>query len=267
MFGELNDRQKSRFFNSLLAVFILLAVFLAILSLNALKASSFIGRGSAAADVISVSGKGEVLAVPDTGEFSFSVVETGKTVGDAQNTASKKINAIIDALKALGIDKNDIKTSGYNAYPKYEYSQASICANGFCPPSKQVLTGYEVNQTIDVKVRKTADAGTVLTKVGDLGATNISGLNFVIDDMDKVNAEAQAKAIADAKNKADILAKSLGVHVKRVVNFYESGQTPIYYGMAAEGKAMDLAAPTAVPQIPTGENKIVSNVTITYEIE
>ncbi len=266
MYQSLNDTQKRRLFNSFLAVTILLAVFLGIKSLNALKENSYIGRGEYPANVVSVTGMGEVLAVPDTGTFGFSVVEEGKTVKDAQDKATKKINIVIEALRNLGIEEKDIKTDNYTFYPKYDYSVAQICTRDYCPPGKQTLVGYEVNQTITVKIRKTADAGAILTKVGELGVTNASGLNFVVDDPEKAQDEAREKAITDAKENAKVLAKSLGVRLKKIVNFQEGGTPPVYYAMGGMEK-MSLDAASAVPELPVGENKIVSNVTITYEVE
>jgi len=261
------------------AVTILLAVFLGVKSLNAIKENSKIGQGIYPTNVISVIGKGEVMAIPDTGSFSFSITEEAKTVNLAQEKAGKKTNTIIDALKVLGIDEKDIKTTSYNSYPKYQYS-SGVCpmydSDGgvsmprYCPPGKEVLVGYEVSQTISVKIRKTADAGAVLTKVGDLGAANISGLSFVIDDIEKVQDEARDKAIEDAKKQAEILAKSLGVKLKRIVSFSENGNYPIPYigyGGGMELQAKDATISSVPPQLPTGENEVVSSVTITYEIE
>ncbi len=259
--------QKRRFINSLVVAVILLSTFLAAETLNAIRQNSYIGKGVYPSNVIAISGTGEVYAVPDIASFSFSVVEEGKTVKDSQDKATKKINAIIDAVKVLGVEEKDIKTTGYNSYPKYEYTGTS-CVNGYCPPGKQVLTGYEVSQSITVKVRKTDNAGNVLTKVGELGASNISGLDFVVDDLDAVRAEARDKAVADAKSKAKTLAKTLGVRLNKVVNFYESGDVPmpIYYAKDSMMGAGVMSA-QAAPQLPTGENKIVSSVTITYEVE
>ncbi len=267
-----DSTQKKRLFNAFLIVVILLAAFLAAKTLNAIRESSYIGRGVYPSNIIAVNGTGEVLAVPDIGSFSFSVVEEGKSVKDAQDKATKKINAIVAGVKALGVEDKDIKTTGYNSYPKYDYSSPSVCSSGYCPPSKQILTGYEVSQTITIKIRKTGDAGAVLTKVGDLGASNISGLDFIVDDIETVKAEARDKAVKDAKAKAEVLAKSLGVKLHKVVNFYEAGDYPgpIYYAkdavMNQEMGGVTSVAP-AMPSIPTGENKIVSNVTITYEVE
>lgn len=242
---------------------------MAIKSLNALKESSSIGRGVYPSNVITVSGEGKVFAVPDTASFSFTVLEEGKTSSEAQSKATKKTNATIDAIKAMGIDAKDVKTIGYNLNPKYEYQTDRICTTGYCTPGKSVLVGYEVSQSILVKIRKTDQAGDVLTKVGTLGVSNISGLSFVTDDMDKIRADARAEAIGDAKAKAKVLANALGVDLGDIVSFNEGGAYPVpYYGGVANMKlessmAMDASV---APQLPVGENEISSSVSITYEI-
>jgi uncharacterized protein YggE len=267
----MDGTQKNRLSKAVLWAVILLAVFLGVKVLSSLKELSYIGRGVYPSNVIAVNGTGEVLAVPDVASFSFSVVEEGKTVKDAQDKATKKINSILDSVKSMGVEDKDIKTTSYNSYPKYEYTQVA-CTNLYCPPGKQVLTGYEVSQSVTVKVRNTDKAGEALTKVGELGAGNISGLDFVVDDLEKVKAEAREKAVADAKAKAKILSKTLGVKLDTVVNFYENGDGayPIMYREAAMDSKSSMGgmmAAQATPSVPVGENKVVSNVTITYEIK
>ena len=85
------------------------------------------------------------------------------------------------------------------------------------------MAGYEVNQGVDVKVRNIESVGTILGGIGGLGASNISGLNFSIDDEDELKKEANELAINDAKEKAEILADNLGVKLVRIINFSESG--------------------------------------------
>jgi len=269
MFQYLDEQNKKQLFYSVFAVFVLLAAFLGVKAIDALKEYRYIGYTNLQPNVISVSGTGEATAIPDTGSFSFSVVENAKTTGDASDLAAKKANEIIAAVKAMGVEDKDIKTTGYNLYPKYEYNVPALCTNGYCPGGKQVLTGYEVSQTISVKVRKTADAGAILAKVGSLGAQNISGLDFVIDNMDAINAEARDKAIENAKAKAAALSQSLGVHLTKIINFYESGNGgPIYYDKAMNAAPMGAGASAPVPpQVQTGENTVTSNVTITYQVD
>lgn len=258
--------QKKRFYNAILAVVVLLAIFLGVKAISGIKEYSHIGGGVYPSNTITVNGLGEVFAIPDTGEFSFSVIEEGATVKVAQDKATKKMNDILAAIKAMGIEDKDVKTTGYNSYPKYEYRTAGVCSQGYCPPGKSVLTGYEVSQTVSVKVRKTEEAGEALTKVGTLGASNISGLNFVTDDIEKVRAEARDLAITDAKEKAKILSKSLGVKLVKIVSFYENGGNPApMYAMGSAEKSMSVDL-QAAPQLPVGENEVVSNISITYEI-
>lgn len=273
--NNMDGVSKNRLSKAILWSVILLAVFLGVQVLSSLKNLSYIGKGVYPSNVISVNGTGEVMAVPDVASFSFSVVEEGKTVKDAQDKATKKINSILDAVRGMGIEDKDIQTTGYYSYPKYEYSQ-TVCTMqypNYCPPGKQVLNGYEVSQSVTVKVRDTEKAGDALTKVGELGAGNISGLDFVVDDIEDKRAEAREKAIADAKAKAEVLADSLGVNLSKVVNFYENGDGgyPVMYRAEAamDSKVMGMggtAVSSPAPSLPTGENKIVSNVSITYEI-
>lgn len=268
-FNGLDQVSKRRLFNVVLTSITLLGVFLGVRVVSELKQLSYVGKGVYPSNTVAVNGTGEVYAVPDVASFSFSVIEEAKTVKDAQDKATKKMNSILASIKEMGIEDKDVKTTSYNSYPKYEYTQ-SACSVNYCPPGKQVLTGYEVSQTITVKVRKTDDAGTVLTKVGDLGASNISGLDFVVDDMDKAKAEAREKAVADAKAKAEVLSKTLGVKLVKIVSFYESGDAvpPIMYAMDSKAMGAGMMETQAVaPQLPTGENKISSTVTITYELE
>ena len=243
----------------------MLALFLFVGTLSELKSYRFIGSGVTATNTITVSGEGEVFAVPDTATFSVSVRETAKQVKDAQDAATKKGNDIIAYLKQGGIDEKDIKTIDYNISPQYEWRRAVCTNDGYCPSGKQILTGYQVSQTLVVKVRDTKKAGDLLSGVGSRGATEVSGLSFTIDDEDALKTAARDKAIAKAKGKAEVLAKSLGVSLVRVVGFNENeGGGPIYYAKAM-GIAMDSVSSPA-PEIPVGQNKIISSVNLIYEI-
>ena len=215
-------------------------------------------------NTIVVNGSGDVYATADVATFSYSVSETAKTVADAQSQSATISNKALDYLKTNGIADADIQTTDYSINPQYSYSQP-VCTNGFCPSGNQTLTGYQVSQTISVKVRDTSKVGDILSGIGALGVTNVSSLQFSIDNPDALQAQARDKAIADAKSKAQALASSLGVHLGAVVNFSENtgGVVEPVYSMALTAKA-DGAAP--VPSIPEGQNKISDSVSISYEI-
>src|SRR3990167_2791451 len=129
-----------------------LALFLAVGVIGELKGLRFIGTGVPATNTITVSGEGEVFAVPDMGTFSVTVQEEAKEVQDAQETATEKANEIIAFLKGEEVEEKDIKTTDYSVYPQYDYLQET-CREGYCPPGRQELRGFQVSQTLTVKVR------------------------------------------------------------------------------------------------------------------
>ncbi len=246
---------------------ILLGLFLLVVSIKEIKEISYVGRDVPAMNTISVNGKGEQFQAPDIATFSFGVTENAKTVDVAQTAATTKVNAALKALKDNGIDEKDIKTTSYNINPHYEYVQTA-CVAGNCQGGRQVLTGYDVSQNIEVKVRDLTKAGSLFTTVGNLGVQNVNSLAFSIDKIEDVRAKARAEAITDAQEKAKVLAKQLGVRIVRISSFYDSGDVQPYYGYAKGGMEMMNAsvAPQATPSIPSGEQKVTSQVTITYEI-
>ncbi|TAL48762.1 DUF541 domain-containing protein [Patescibacteria group bacterium] len=259
------DNAKMRAWKYLPILVLILSVFLFVQTINSIKGYRYIGGGGIPDNVITVSGEGEVFAVPDVGEVSFSVSQTAKNVQDAQKNVTKKVDEVLAKVKTLGIEEKDIKTIDYSVFPKYDY-QSVICTQFSCPPAKQTLLGYEVTHTVLLKVRKVEDSGKILGALGESEVTNVSGLSFTVDDEDALLREARQKAIAQAKGKAKELAKDLGVRLVRIVSFSESGApTPIFFKSAAfEGGGIGGAEPA--PTIPTGENKITANVMITYEI-
>ena len=246
----------------------LLVALLAVSLLYMLSSMRYVGAGIAPGNTISVSGYGEAVAVPDIATFSFSVVSEKPTVAAAQADATTKANAATAYLKKASIDAKDMQTTDYSVSPMYDYVQKA-CVGGYCPGGEQVLRGYQVRQTTTVKVRDTEKAGELLGGVGSTGATEVSGLQFTFDDPSAVEDEARQKAIADAKAKANELAKQLGVSIVRVVSFNESGSgvpMPYAYGRGGIEMATQAMDAKVAPDISTGQNKITSNVQVTYEI-
>ena len=237
------------------------ALFLLALFVSEIKSYRLIGQGIEYRNTISVSGEGEVMAIPDIAEFSFAVMAEASDVREAQNEVTEVMNAILEDLKKAGIEEKDIKTTSYNAQPRYEYEE------GRRPglPGNQKLVGYEVSHWVSVKVRDTEKSGDMLALVGDGGATNVSGLSFTIDEEENLQMEARRKAIKDAEEKAEMLAKDLDVRIVKLVGFQEYGG-PIFYDAYGGAEAVSIKSAPA-PQVPIGENTIRSNVTLIYAID
>lgn len=210
-------------------------------------------------DTISVTAEGKTTAIPDVGLISLSVESRNKTVAQVQTDNTKKMNLVVDYLKGLKIDAKDIRTTQYNLYPNYSYDPK----NG-----KQNLDGYQLTQTVEVKIRDLDKVGEVLSGSIERGANQVGQLTFSIDDPEKLQQEARVKAITKARAKAATLAQAAGVNLGKVRSFSENVNNPAPYPMYyARDMAVGMESKALAPQIEAGSQEILVNVTMSYEIE
>src|SRR3989344_1251537 len=248
------DIKKSKYFGyTVFALIALLALFLAV------KIKTEFGgyNRQFPPSTIMVSGEGSVFVRPDIATISVGVTKTNKDAGIAQKEASVVMDKVSKFLEDQGIEEKDIKTTIYDISPNYEY----------LPNRSPKITEYRVHHVFQVKIRDLTKVGQVLSGVGVAGANDVGSLSFTVDDQDLSKKEAREKAIKSAKEKAKILSKQLGVRLNKITSYYESEgfNGPVYYDSAFAGKGGDFSpAPISVP---TGENEIKVNVSISYEIK
>ena len=244
-------------------------IFIVILCVLAL-ANLFNGQKDINQNMISLSGHGEITAVPDIATITFNIHKEAKTVKDAQAAVAVVEKSTLAFLKTNNVDSKDIKTTGAPFNPIYQYktdAQVMPCNQYGCPPvnGKNVITGYESNESFTVKIRNADDAGKITQGLGTIGVSDLYGPTFSIDNEDTLKADARAKAIADAQEKAERLAHDLGVHLGKITSFSENGNYPMPMYAKADMAVMNSAgAPTL--ELSKGENVVSSDVTITYEI-
>lgn len=230
---------------------------LVILSVFLLTMTKQIKNTVTTTNTIFFSGEGEVIAKPDIAKVEFTIVTQATTSKSAQDANSPKSKAVVDFLKKQGIEEKDIKTASYNIFPQYSYSR-------FDSPK---IEGYEVTQKFEVKIRDLDKTNIILDGLVSAGANNIANVSFTIDDPEKLQAEARTKAIIDAKKKAKTLEKQLGIKLGKIVNFSENtGGYPGPFYLEAKDMG-DSTGERVALEIPTGENEIKVDVTITYQIK
>lgn len=231
-------------------------VFLVIASLFLVIKTNQVLNTAATTNTVSFSGEGKVLAKPDVAVVDLAIVTESVSSKDAQNDNSKKSKTVVGFLKKQGIDEKDMKTTGYNIYPQYKYPQ----------PDKPEIRGYQITEKMEVKVRDLEKVSLILDGIVANGANEITGFQFTIDEPEKLKDEAREKAIADAKDKAKNLKSQLGINLGKIVNFYESsgGFPPIIYSIEKLDRG---EFDGDGPSVPTGENEVVVNVTLTYQIK
>jgi uncharacterized protein len=203
---------------------------------------------------LSVVGEGKVEVVPDTANIDVGIsVNNVGTVEQAQQQITKTNDAIITAMKALNIPKENIKTSNYSIYPNYIYEA-----------NQNRQSGYNGNVTISIKVKDVKLASRVIEEATKAGANQVQGTNFVVENPQKYREEARSKAIANAKEQAQKLAKDLNIKLGKVVNVVEFSPSTVV-PMYDSANYMKGGAGGGGPMIETGSQTITSVVTLYFE--
>lgn len=218
-----------------------------------LKSYHYIGADVAYKNTLNVRGEGKVYTKPDIAFVNLSVVTEGKNIKNVQNENSEKMNGVIAFLKDFGIEEKDIKTTGYRLYPQYSYENRRI---------PQII-GYEITQTLEVKIRNLEKIGEILDNAVGIGINQVNSLQFGVDNDKELREQAKELAIKDAKDKAKKLASQLGIKLIKLSGFSEDSD----YGFPVYRAAEEFGIGGGAPDIEVGENEIMVNVTLIYEID
>ena len=205
---------------------------------------------------LDVSATGEVTRVPDLAVINAGVVTRAATAGGAIQQAATRMARVREALRQAGIADRDILTSNISLEPQYTYANNQ-------PPK---LNGYAATNQLSIRFRDIENTGKILDALVKEGANQISGPNLTIDKPEAALDEARGKAVAAARARADLYARSLGMRVVRVVSVSESGGSyPVPPPMPMYARAE--AAQAADSKIEAGEQKLQVNLAVTFELQ
>jgi len=205
------------------------------------------------AHTITVNGQGEARGVPDRAELSAGVSTVAPTANAALAENARKMNAVFDALKLLGVPERAIQTSNFSVQPQY----ADTTRGNGAPR----ITGYQVTNNVDVTLDDTRKLGAVLDTLVTAGANQINTVGFDISDPAALQARAREAAMADARTRAQTYARAGGADLGPVVSIQETGgeePRPMLRAMAG------LAAPTPTA---AGELAVTANVSVVFELK
>lgn len=206
---------------------------------------------------MNVNGIGTVELTPDIAYVYIGVHDEAATASEAVDANKAHTTAVIDAIKAAGVDAKDIRTSNFSIWPSQQYS----------PEGTVTGTIYMVDNSVYVTVRDLDSLGDLLDDAISAGANSINSITFDVADKTEAVKEARAKAVDDAKLQAQELADAAGIALGSVQNlsFYDNSAYPApFYGGKGGGGGMD-AASLAVP-IQPGSLTISVTVNMTYSL-
>ena len=243
----------------------LFTLFLA-MTLKTSKQTSVIGKPEPVRDTITMNGRGEIIAIPDVAVMEGGLETTAKTVAEAQTINTKSMNGFLAKVKSLGVDEKDRKTINYSIQPKYEYKKETEKDL----VEKQILVGYSINNTIQIKVRKLDSLSDILSAMGQFGLNQVGSLSFTIDNDRDLKRQALEKALADAQERATAFAHATKAHVGKIVSFSEGGYVSPYNSLPMYGDAYrSLTSAEAAPGMPVtekGSQEITATVNVTFEL-
>lgn len=203
---------------------------------------------------ISVTGTGIVTGTPDTLSMTMGVSILRPTVQEAVDAAAERAQLLIDALKAEGVAENDIQTANYSIWPQYDYQNDT-----------QNLRGYQVDNTLTIKIRELDRAGEIIDAATQAGgdAARVNGLRFALEDNAELLVAARQAAWEDALGKARQLADLAGVGLAAPIRIAENVSAPPIAIPYERAPGADAAFTTP---IEAGESEVTVTVSVTFGI-
>jgi len=209
---------------------------------------------------ITVTGEGEVQAVPDQVAITLGVVTEAETAQQALQANNQAMQQLFETLDRQQIAKQDRQTTRFDVSPQYRPDQPSPRSRQQEAPQSPRIVGYQVTNTVRVQVNDVSKLGNVLDTVVSAGSNRINGIQFSIEERESLLKQARQRAIENARDKAKLFAQAAGVSLGSVVTIREQGgASPV------PQPRYQMAAARSVP-IAAGEQTITASVHVEYEL-
>jgi uncharacterized protein len=163
---------------------------------------------------------------------------------------------VLDAIASFGVEAKDRQTSGL-----------SLEARSYRPEKPSAtdrprIIGYTAANEVTVRVRDLVKLGDLLDKATVAGANRIDGIEFIVSNREGLLDEARRKAVADAKDKADLYARAAGFNLGKVMSLTEEN-VPAPRPMA---RAMAMSAAAAPVPVEAGEMTLSVRVRVVWSL-
>lgn len=167
---------------------------------------------------------------PTMAQVNFYIETSNKNLVAATDENKKISQKVLEAVKKELSAKEEVKTVSFNAQPEYSYKD-----------NKKNFEKYTVSNAYQVKVKDISKIGKIIGTALDAGATRIEGLNYTLDATEDVCNKLTAKALTEAKGRAENVAKTLGMKlggVKQISTYcnVNNNYYPQYRMMSAMAK-------------------------------
>jgi len=218
---------------------------------------------------IRVTGKGQINLKPDMTRISITLEGTYPEYSETLRHSSEDTEAIKDLLTAFGFVRSDLKTLDFSVDTEFE----SYKDHG---AYKQRFIGYKYHHLMKVEFDSDNERlGRVLYALANSQLRPEFRISYTIKDQEAAKNQLLGKAVSDAMDKADALAKAARVVLKDIqsidyswghINFEVHPMSRML--VAEEGLALPMAASgTYDMDIEPDDIEVSDTVTLLWEIE
>ena len=208
---------------------------------------------------ITVTGEAEIRTTPDEVEISVSFETLAKSLAEAKSQHDGLIRRALEVARGAGVDPKDIKTSSLNMGPKYEEIK-----------DKERLVGFEVSQSMDVRLRDLSKYEDLMTKLLGTGVNKVRGIEFRTSEAQRLRREAQVSAVHAAREKAEAVAKELGQQLGKPLNVQEVTESGWNAAQTANlyipRKGLSSFEPTGGATVAPGELVVRAKFAVSFEL-
>jgi hypothetical protein len=212
------------------------------------------GTDDAAPRIITATGTGRVSVRPDTAVVQVGAETRAPSLADATADVSRRISAVLERVKALGVAERDITTVTYAIDP--------VVAPRRSEEEAARILGYRVANVVQLRIRQLDAVGRIMDAAVAAGANTMRGLTFTVAEPQAIEAQARALAVQNARAKARQLAEAAGVTLGDLVLLTDGVPPPIPRPVAV-GRPELAMAPGPVE---SGQLDISVTVTAHYRI-
>jgi hypothetical protein len=187
--------------------------------------------------------------------INAGVTTMAPTATEAIRQNGAQIASVRATLRRAGVAERDIQTSSISLYPEWRQAENR----------NPELIGYRAQNQVSVRFRDVANSGRILDALVAAGANQIDGPMFMIEHPEAALDEARTQALANARTRAELYARSLGMRVVRVLSVSEAGlgYMPPPQPMMVRESAVAVSGTQIVP----GEQTLTASLTVSFELQ
>ncbi|HEX5015173.1 MAG TPA: SIMPL domain-containing protein [Candidatus Limnocylindrales bacterium] len=204
---------------------------------------------------VAVRGVGRVVRPPDVADLTLVFEATRPTATEARDIGATTAARVIAAVKGAGVGNADIRTAGIDLQPAWEHDDRGRASR----------IGFTITHRIAARVRDLDAVGRILDAGLDAGATGVDAVTLGIADATAAETDARALAVADARQRAETIARAAGTSLGRLISLSEGVTLPPPNPRGFKEMRFAMAADASTP-VEAGTLEVSVAIEATWEL-